>query len=81
MERLRRHVFRKLADLADEIFSGVVAPNPIVRGPENTACTYCEYAGVCQKDFAIHGPRRMKKMTNAEFFAQLEREEGDHGKA
>ena len=81
MERLRRHVFKKLSDLADEIYSGVVAPNPIVRGPENSACTYCEYSGVCQKDFAIHGTRRIKKMTNSEFFAQLEREEGNHGKA
>lgn len=78
---LQKHVFETLARLADEIGSGAVSPNPVIRGAGNSACTYCEYADVCQKDMALHHQRHLKKMSNQEFFDSLERKETGHGEA
>ncbi len=74
LRMLERHVFRMLGNLADDICSGNVSPNPVVRDAANSACTYCEYAGVCQRDLAKHEERYLKKVTNREFFAMLQKE-------
>ena len=81
MKLLQKHVFETLARLADEIGSGVISPNPVIRGVGNSACTYCEYADVCQKDMALHQQRHLKKISNREFFDSLERKETGHGEA
>lgn len=74
MKLLQKHVMDTLVKLTDEIASGTVHPNPIVRGSEHSACTYCEYSAVCQKDFLHPQTRYLKKITNQQFFEQLERE-------
>lgn len=79
MKLLQNHVMDTLAKLTDEIGSGNVHPNPIIRGADNSACTYCEYSSVCQKDFLQHEMRIIKKISNKQFFEQLEQEGKEHG--
>ena len=46
---LRDHVRRVLAQMADDMAGGTVEPNPIVRGPDEGSCTYCDFAQVCHR--------------------------------
>jgi len=71
MQELERFVFDKLAQMTDDICSGDIAPNPVVRGAENSACTYCDYRDSCQKDLCKPKERRLRKIGNREFFAEI----------
>ncbi len=79
MRALKQHVFETLQRITDEMLSGEVMPNPILRGAGNSACTYCDFAEVCQKDFAKHQERKLKGITNREFFRNIcKKEVADH---
>lgn len=47
---LDRFVEDKLSDIVTEVGSGVIAANPISRGVDRTACTYCPMRAACHKD-------------------------------
>ena len=74
LQLLRRHVKRTLAQFADEIFDGNITPNPYDRGQHN-ACKYCDYAQICRK--TPEQVRKLQKTKPADFWAELERKEGD----
>ncbi len=79
MRALKQYVFETLQRLTDEMLSGEVMPNPIVRGAGNSACTYCDFAEVCQKDFAKHQERKLRGITNRDFFRNIcKKEVADH---
>ncbi len=79
MRALKQYVFETLQRITDEMLSGEVRPNPILRGAGNSACTYCDFAEVCQKDFAKHQERKLKGITNREFFRNIcKKEVADH---
>ena len=79
MKALKQYVFRNLELITDEMLSGEVMPNPVIRGSGNSACTYCDFADVCQKDFAKHNERRLKGISNREFFRNIcQKEVADH---
>ena len=79
---LEKYVFGKLRRITDEIWSGDVTPDPVVRGSENSACRYCDFRDVCQKDLADHKPRRLRTINNRAFFGEIMQEGGEtvHGK-
>ncbi len=81
LEELEKYVFDKLRRITDEIWSGDVTPDPVMRGAENSACRYCDFSDVCQKDLAEHKPRRLRAVNNRAFFREICEEGGDqHGK-
>ena len=80
MKALKKFVFRKLGEITDGMLSGVVTPDPVLRGVGNSACTYCDFADVCKKDLLQHNPRKLRSITNRQFFNEIMEGEGeDHG--
>ncbi|MBQ7255677.1 MAG: PD-(D/E)XK nuclease family protein [Oscillospiraceae bacterium] len=79
MERLERYVFAKLGEITDAIAGGEIAPNPIVRSVQDSACTYCDFKSVCHKDFTKIQERPIKSMSNSQFFSYLASWEDSHG--
>lgn len=75
IRELEDYVYRTLERITDEIYSGEVQPNPVIRGTGNSACTYCDFADVCQKDMAKHQERHLKKISNREFFKEIQAKE------
>lgn len=78
MRLLEHHVLRTLAKLTDGIASGVVQPDPIVRG-QYGSCRYCDYRTVCHMDLCSREVRVMAATTAEKFWEKLEQEERDHG--
>lgn len=79
MRLLRDHVKRVLAKMADDLHGGAVEPNPILRGPEDGACTYCDYAQVCHRASGEVPGRPMRKTERKTFWNLLEKEAENHG--
>ena len=76
LEALRQHIFRTVARLGDELYSGQVAPNPYFCDNMNNACQWCPYGSVCRE----RGERRwLTKLKGAdEFWQAIEGGDG-HG--
>ena len=75
---LERFVSKSLQEQALQIFSGAVAPNPIVRGPSASSCQYCDFQSACHFDACPVQERWRKKVKAEEFWAELERRR-EHG--
>lgn len=75
---LERHVLRSVGEMADQIVSGDVLPNPVVRG-QHTPCRYCDYRTVCHKDLGTQNPRVLAETPAKLFWEKLEQEEQKHG--
>ena len=75
---LERFVSKSLQEQALQIFSGAVAPNPIVRGPSAPSCQYCDFQSACHFDACPVQERWRKKVKAEEFWAELERRR-EHG--
>ncbi|MCI8524378.1 MAG: hypothetical protein HFF17_00290 [Oscillospiraceae bacterium] len=78
MALLRAHVERTLARMADDLAAGGVDPDPVRRGPEDTACTYCDFAQVCHRASGEVADRPLRKIDRAGFWRALE-EDAEHG--
>ena len=74
---LEQFVSESLQTLAEQIFSGAVAPNPIVRGPSASSCKYCDFQSACHFDACPTEERWRKKVKAEEFWAELERRRRD----
>lgn len=77
LKLLRRHVFRVLGELVEQIASGCVDPNPYRRGSSHDACRFCPFGSVCRKD-SVTGGRNFERRKAEEFWKELEEEE-HHG--
>lgn len=75
---LERHVLRTLAHMTDRIASGVVKPDPIVRG-QDSSCRFCDYRSVCHMDLCARDIRPMAATSADKFWEKLEQEENGHG--
>lgn len=73
LKQLERFVSGQVAAMIDEIYAGKTAPNPIDRGPADSACRYCDYASACHKDVCESTPRRFAAVSAEEFWAEVER--------
>ena len=79
LKLLRDHVQRTLARMSDGIAGGQVEPNPILRGPDQTACKWCDFSEVCHQASGEVACRPMQKTERKTFWELLEKEEGNHG--
>ena len=66
---LEKYVFKTVAALGDELYSGEIAPNPYYLTNSSNACAYCPYASVCRGN---KEERWLNKVKSAdEFWAQI----------
>ncbi len=77
MEKLGTFVTQLVADMTDEIVSGSVTPNPIVRGPMHSACQYCDFASVCHVDSGGFPVRNIKSVKSDYFWNEVDRRLND----
>ena len=75
---LSDYVMRCLGNMAEDIASGNVTPNPYTRGTSHNACTFCPYGAVCHQE-TVEGRRNYKSMTAQRFWEEIEKEGVDHG--
>lgn len=78
MGLLKAHVRRELETMTDSIFKGEVEANPIVRGSENTACSYCVFASICHRASGELKMRPMRKTERGKFWDSLRKELEQH---
>ena len=70
---LERFVTGQVAAMIDEILSGKTQPNPVDRGPADSACRWCDYSSACHKDVCAVSPRRFAAVKADEFWQEIER--------
>ena len=74
---LGRYVDRLLHQIAGEITHGNIDADPYARGPQDSACTYCAFASACYFDESRDKRRQLHKTDSGEFWAMLEKENGE----
>ena len=79
--KLGGYVNRLLHQIARELESGNIDADPCSRGPQDSACTYCEFASACyfEEGRGSDRTRHLRKTDEAEFWQSIEGEEGAHG--
>ena len=78
MELLESFLNHSLEHSLNAMLSGEVAPDPVIRGPMQSSCRWCDYAAVCHKDFCEHHYRYLSKTRAERFWEEVERRE-QHG--
>lgn len=78
LDMLKQYVFRVLTKLVDEIGSGVIDPNPYVRGINHGICSWCPYKTVCHYQF-VENKRNYKVMTSKRFWEEIGKELDSNG--
>ena len=76
---LGRYVDKLLHQIAGEIAGGNIDADPYARGPQDSACTYCAFASACYFDDSRDKRRLIYKTDSDEFWALMERENGEEG--
>lgn len=76
---LGRYVDKLLHQIAGEIAGGNIDADPYARGPQDSACTYCAFASACYFDDSRDKRRPLYKTDSDEFWALMERENGEEG--
>lgn len=79
METLRTFIERKLASLTQAMLQGSVLPNPMIRGPQMSACQFCDYAAACHKDACRHENRYIASVPAQTFWNEVEKEANADG--
>ena len=77
---LGRYVDRLLHQVAGEIAHGNIDADPYARGPQDSACTYCAFASACYFDESRDKRRQLHKTDSGEFWAMLEKENGEEAR-
>lgn len=77
---LGRYVDRLLHQIAGEIAHGNIDADPYARGPQDSACTYCAFASACYFDESRDKRRQLHKTDSGEFWAMLEKEDGEEAR-
>lgn len=77
---LGRYVDRLLHQVAGEIARGNIDADPYARGPQDSACTYCAFASACYFDESRDKRRQLHKTDSGEFWAMLEKENGEEAR-
>ena len=70
--QLERFVQEKIAGMTDEIFSGAVTPNPIIRGPQVSSCRFCDFYAACHRDLGTQEQRPIRSVSAGKFWQQVE---------
>ncbi len=77
---LGRYVDRLLHQIAGEIAHGNIDADPYARGLQDSACTYCAFASACYFDESRDKRRQLHKTDSGEFWAMLEKENGEEAR-
>lgn len=83
--KLGRYVEKLLHEIAREVSQGNIDADPCSHGPQDNACTYCEFASACCFEDG-RGKDRLRpiaKVTTDDFWQFIEKktgEEGAHGR-
>ena len=72
LNMLNKYIDLQMGDIVDGIHSGNVEANPISRGPERNACTYCENRAACHKDCMGTKYSYRSRTSAEEFWAKVE---------
>jgi len=76
--KLGGYVDRLLHQIARELESGNIDADPCSRGPQDSACTYCEFASACyfEDGRGRDRTRHLRKTDEAEFWQFVDGAEG-----
>ena len=73
LEKLERFVSGLLSDELRSLLGGTVEPDPIIRGPMQSSCQFCDFAGSCHKDLCPHKNRYTSSVKAERFWEEVER--------
>ena len=81
-EKLARYVDRVLREIAGEVFSGNIDADPYARTPQQSACTYCEFASACHFEEGSGSDRMeyIKATKNDEFWQHIDEVNGEEAR-
>ena len=81
-EKLSRYVDRVLREIADEVFSGNIDADPYARTPQQSACTYCEFASACHFEEGSGSDRMeyIKATKSDEFWQHIDEVNGEEAR-
>ena len=77
--KLGKYVDRLLHQIAKELAQGNIDADPCSRGPQDSACTYCEFASACYFEDGRDSDRTryLKKTEGEEFWQHVDKETGE----
>ena len=73
LDTLSEYTDLVMKEIVDGIVSGNVQGNPISRGIDRNACTYCPMKAACHKDICNFHMRYRKALKTDELWAALEK--------
>lgn len=71
--QMERFVAQSLEEMTDAMLSGVVAPDPLIRGPMASSCQYCDYQSACHQDLCAIHKRYIAAVKPERFWQEVER--------
>ncbi len=72
MGRLYKHIQKTLRDMGHELLDGNIEAVPVMRGKQDTACQWCPYQQVCQRDETLGDTvRKVYKKKTAEVWNDI----------
>lgn len=70
--QLRRHVEKKLRDIAIELKSGRIDADPYLKGGDDNACRYCKFSSACGfGSLPSDGYRQLRTLRGDDFWSAL----------
>lgn len=78
---LRKHVRNKIKGIGKEILQGSVNIFPLKKSSQLTACSYCDYKGICQfdKQFSQNTYHELEKLSDKDVIKKLNMESNKSG--
>lgn len=68
---LDAYAIRRMSEMVEDVASGAVSANPLSRGMDRNACTYCPHKSACHKDICHTRFRYRKHVTDEEFWKEI----------
>ena len=80
--KLSRYVDHLLRQIMDEVFSGNIDADPCARAPQQSACTYCEFAPACHFENGRGGDHieYIRATKGEEFWNYIDRVNGEEAR-
>ncbi|MBE6876847.1 MAG: hypothetical protein E7496_09055 [Ruminococcus sp.] len=69
LQNLRKHIEKKICEMADRLYQGDTAPNPYLY-QQYSPCEYCQYADICghaEKDTLTHSDEQNRQALHSVF--------------
>ena len=81
--KLARYVDCVLCEIAGEVFAGNIDADPYARTPQQSACTYCEFASACHFENGRGGDRMeyIQATKTDEFWRYIDERNGEEARS